>query len=67
VEDSGVGVPTDLRARIFEPFFSTKAEGRGTGLGLSIVENLVTRHGGTIRVEDGATGGARFEVRLPRG
>lgn len=64
VEDSGAGVPVELRQRVFEPFFSTKGE-EGTGLGLSLVAEIVHRHGGQVRVEDSALGGARFEVLLP--
>jgi signal transduction histidine kinase len=65
VDDSGPGVPVDLRERIFEPFFSTKKSGEGTGLGLSICKRIVREHGGTLEVVDSALGGARFEVRLP--
>jgi signal transduction histidine kinase len=63
VDDSGPGVPLDVRDRIFEPFFTTKA--RGSGLGLSIVHSIVTQHRGTITIEDAPTGGARFALRLP--
>ncbi len=65
VEDDGCGVPDDQRERIFEPFFSTKAEGKGTGLGLSIVRNIVQQHGGTITVAARESGGTVFEIRLP--
>lgn len=65
VGDSGPGVPTELRERIFEPFFSTKPRGEGTGLGLHICQEIVARHGGEIRLESGP-GGARFSVLLPR-
>jgi signal transduction histidine kinase/CheY-like chemotaxis protein len=65
VEDSGSGVPPELRTRIFEPFFSTKPPGQGSGLGLSVVQGIVEQHQGHIRVGDGAWGGARFEVFLP--
>ena len=51
--------------RVFDPFFTTKAE--GTGLGLAIVQRLVEAHGGTITVENVASGGARVEVRLANG
>jgi len=64
IEDSGAGVPEALRERIFEPFFTTKA--RGSGLGLSIVHAIVAQHGGTIGVEEGEGGGARFVLRLPQ-
>lgn len=65
VEDDGPGVPPEQRARMFEPYFSTK--GRGTGLGLAIVHRIVTEHGGRIAVEDGAAGGLRFRVEIPGG
>ncbi len=64
VDDSGRGVPVELRDRIFEPFFTTKA--KGSGLGLSIVHAIVTQHGGAIAVDDAPEGGARFVLRLPR-
>jgi two-component system nitrogen regulation sensor histidine kinase NtrY len=63
VEDDGPGVPEALRGRLFEPYFSLKR--RGTGLGLAIVHRVVTEHGGTIRVEDGARGGLRFVIEIP--
>ncbi len=66
VADNGSGIAEEHRDKIFEPFYSTKGEGRGTGLGLSIVRNIVEQHGGTIEVfanDDGA--GTVFEVRLP--
>jgi len=63
VDDTGPGVPRELRDRIFEPFFTTKAA--GSGLGLSIVHAIVAQHGGTINVEDAPGGGARFALRLP--
>jgi len=63
VDDSGPGVPPDVRERIFEPFFTTKA--RGSGLGLSIVHSIVAQHRGTITIEDAPSGGARFALRLP--
>ena len=65
VEDNGSGIPNEARAKIFEPFFSTKGEGKGTGLGLSIVRNIVQQHGGTIEVVPRNGGGTVFRVRLP--
>ncbi|MCG8471287.1 MAG: ATP-binding protein, partial [Desulfobacterales bacterium] len=63
VADTGPGVPRDVRHRIFEPFFTTKRN--STGIGLSLCHRIVTDHGGTIRVEDGPEGGARFVMTLP--
>jgi nitrogen fixation/metabolism regulation signal transduction histidine kinase len=64
VEDDGPGVPEESRERIFDPYFTTKAE--GTGLGLAIVKKIVVEHNGTIRVFHGARlNGAAFGVTLP--
>lgn len=64
VNDVGPGVPADLRDKIFQPFYTTNAN--GTGLGLAVSRQVVTSHGGTLSVADSAAGGARFEIRLPR-
>jgi C4-dicarboxylate-specific signal transduction histidine kinase len=63
VRDSGPGVPAEVRARLFEPFFSLK-DG-GTGLGLAIVKRTIDGHGGRIEVQDGLAGGLGFQVALP--
>jgi signal transduction histidine kinase len=63
VEDEGPGVPEALRARLFEPFFSTKS--RAGGLGLAITRRLVEEAGGAIEIQDRAPRGARFRVTLP--
>lgn len=63
VQDDGPGIADEVRARIYEPFFSTK-EG-GTGLGMSIVHSLVSLHGGSIALDTGALG-TRFDVFIPR-
>ncbi len=63
VQDNGPGVPPERQSAIFEPFFSTKAE--GSGLGLWIVQQIITAHGGSIGVANAPGGGARFTVRLP--
>jgi signal transduction histidine kinase len=64
IQDSGPGIPPDIAARIFEPFYTTKVKGEGTGLGLSISARIVEKHGGKISV-DSRPGRTRFEVRLP--
>ncbi|TCP33682.1 DAHL domain-containing protein [Sphingomonas sp. BK235] len=63
VSDSGPGVSESVRRRLFDPFFTSKAG--GTGLGLSTAWEIVQDHGGTIDVQSGDAGGARFSVWLP--
>jgi len=63
VQDSGVGIPEEIRARLFEPFFTSKPT--GTGLGLAISAHIVTQHGGQIEVESTAGQGSTFRVVLP--
>ncbi|HXQ25866.1 MAG TPA: ATP-binding protein [Candidatus Acidoferrales bacterium] len=63
VEDTGPGVPLDLREQIFNPFFTSKKE--GVGLGLAIVAKIVDDHRGWIRLENNSAPGARFRVFLP--
>lgn len=70
IDDDGPGVPASERTRVFDRFVRldssrTRDEG-GAGLGLAIVADTVAAHGGSVRVTDAATGGARFEIRLPR-
>jgi signal transduction histidine kinase len=64
IDDNGSGIPDRVRARMYEPFFSTKES--GTGLGMSIVHSFVLMHGGTIELASTPTG-TRFDVALPRG
>ena len=63
VSDNGPGVPEDARARVFEPYYTTKAD--GTGLGLAIVKKIVLEHGGEISYAPSKTGGACFRIALP--
>lgn len=65
VEDTGPGIAPEHLDRIWDPFFTTKPVGQGTGLGLSITQRIVSRHGGSIRVESRPGEGARFIVRIP--
>ncbi|MBX3210801.1 MAG: HAMP domain-containing protein [Labilithrix sp.] len=64
VEDDGPGIAASMRGRIFDPYFTTKAD--GTGLGLAIVKKVVVEHGGEIDASRSARlGGARFTLHLP--
>jgi signal transduction histidine kinase len=65
VSDNGHGIPEEDIKRIFEPFFSTRAQNVGTGLGLSITYGLVTEMGGHISVESRVGQGTRFTVTVP--
>ena len=65
VSDTGAGIAADRIARIFNPFYTTKAVGQGTGLGLSISDGIVREHGGHIRVESAPGKGATFTIELP--
>ena len=73
VEDTGPGVPVEIREKIFETFFTTKGE-MGTGLGLAVVKNVMRRHKGSVTLVDSPdrarttnqlTGGAKFVLRFP--
>jgi PAS domain S-box-containing protein len=64
VRDTGEGIPDDLLAQIFEPFFSTKP-GKGTGLGLWVSQGIVQSHGGTMRVRSRVGRGTTFMITLP--
>ncbi|MBI1846412.1 MAG: HAMP domain-containing protein [Candidatus Rokubacteria bacterium] len=63
VSDTGPGITAENKERLFQPYFSTKTA--GMGLGLPIVHEIVTEHGGTIRVEDNVPRGTRFIMELP--
>ena len=65
VADTGSGIPPEQLARIYDPFFTTKAIGRGTGLGLSISYGIVREHDGTIRCDSAVGQGTRFTLVLP--
>ena len=65
VTDDGPGMPEPVARHVFEPFYTTKAEGQGTGLGLSISQGIVKEHGGRITLETAPGRGATFTVELP--
>ncbi|WP_409034095.1 sensor histidine kinase [Runella sp.] len=66
VIDNGIGMSEATKAKIFQPFFTTKPTGQGTGLGLSLAYDIVTKgHGGTIEVESVEGEGTTFVVKLP--
>jgi two-component system NtrC family sensor kinase len=67
VADNGPGVPPHLRARIFEPYFTTKPTGMGLGVGLAVSQGIVEAHGGTLLIDDAVDGGATFTITLPVG
>lgn len=65
VIDNGIGMTDDVKAKIFQPFFTTKPTGQGTGLGLSLAYDIVTKgHGGTIEVESKEGEGSEFIIKL---
>jgi len=65
VADTGCGIKREHMDRIFEPFFSTKSDGKSTGLGLSVSYGIVQQHGGTLEVESEEGRGTVFKIVLP--
>jgi two-component system nitrogen regulation sensor histidine kinase NtrY len=63
VADDGQGIPPEYKARLFEPYFSTKKH--GTGLGLAIVSDIISDHNGSIRIQEREPKGTRFIIELP--
>jgi len=63
IEDNGIGISDDIKERIFEPYFTTKEEGKGTGMGLYMVKEIIERMDGTIEAEN-INNGAKFIIRL---
>jgi PAS domain S-box-containing protein len=67
VQDTGLGIPSDVIGKVFDPFFTTKPSGKGTGLGLSQVHGFVHQAGGTVTVASELGKGTTFTICLPRG
>lgn len=65
VADTGPGIPAEIRERVFDPFFTSKAPGEGTGLGLTVVHAIVEGHGGRIELDETPGGGATVRLWLP--
>jgi two-component system, cell cycle sensor histidine kinase and response regulator CckA len=65
--DTGPGVPSDVRPKLFQPFFTTKEAGRGSGLGLSVSYRILREHDGVLKLEDHGAPGALFAFELPVG
>jgi len=66
VRDTGTGIPEEIRAKVLDPFFTTKEVGRGTGQGLAIAHSVVVdKHGGTLTFDTEVGRGTTFMVRLP--
>ncbi len=63
IQDTGAGIPENIRQRLFEPFFTTKEN--GTGLGLCIAAGIMTRHGGRLVLESSADHGTSFAIWIP--
>jgi PAS domain S-box-containing protein len=65
ISDTGNGMTAETRARLFQPFFTTKPRGQGTGMGLSISHDIISRHGGRIEVQSEPGRGTTFSIFLP--
>jgi len=66
IQDTGTGIPEEIRSRVFDPFFTTKEVGRGTGQGLAIAHSIITeKHGGTLCLKTELGRGTTFIISLP--
>jgi C4-dicarboxylate-specific signal transduction histidine kinase len=65
ISDNACGIDPELQEKIFDPFYTSKSDGKGMGLGLSIVDNYLRKYKGSIKVENNKAGGATFIITLP--
>ncbi len=65
IADTGLGMSSEVRKRVFLPFFTTKDVNEGTGLGLAVAHGIVSAHGGRISVDSRPGQGSCFEVEIP--
>ena len=65
VSDNGNGIPSSIKDKIFQPFFTTKPTGQGTGLGLSLAYDIIKAHGGELKVETKENVETTFTIILP--
>ena len=65
IQDTGTGIPEELQAQVFQPFFTTKAPGSGTGLGRATVKSMLEKAGGSIQFISSPGHGTTFQIRLP--
>jgi two-component system NtrC family sensor kinase len=65
IQDTGTGIPEEIRDKIFEAFFTTKQKVKGVGLGLSVCYGIIKDHGGEIKVESEKEKGTTFTIKLP--
>ena len=66
ISDTGCGMDEETKSNIFEPFYTTKYEGKGVGLGLAVAYGIVQRHNGSIEVESQLGRGTVFTIVLPK-
>jgi two-component system NtrC family sensor kinase len=65
IQDTGIGIPEEIRDKIYEAFFTTKSKVKGVGLGLSVCYGIIKDHGGEIKVESEEEKGTTFTISLP--
>jgi two-component system NtrC family sensor kinase len=65
VKDNGIGIPSKIRDKIFQPFYTTKPTGQGTGLGLSLSYDIIKAHGGELKLESEGEVGSEFVILIP--